>query len=156
MGGAAERYESAAGRPGVREGSGRGEEAATAYRAVVARYAPREVGAKARWRLGWLAWLAGDARGAAEEWTRLTGRGVDSAYRIVALYWAGRARAAQGDGEVAERLLTQVLAEVPRSYYGVLAATRLPGRPVPGVKARVTLPDQPSQGAAAHPRLPPG
>src|SRR5207245_248465 len=69
----------------------RREEAATAYRAVVARYPSREVGAKARWRLGWLAWLAGDARGAAEEWTRLTGRGVDSAYRIVALYWAGRA-----------------------------------------------------------------
>src|SRR3989442_3363 len=129
----------------------RREEAATAYRAVVARYPSREVGAKARWRLGWLAWLAGDARGAAEEWTRLTGRGVDSAYRIVALYWAGRARAAQGDGEVAERLLTQVLAEVPRSYYGVLAATRLPGRPVPGVKARVTLPDEPSQAVAADP-----
>src|SRR5438034_5437866 len=72
-------------------------------------------------------------------------------YRIVALYWEGGARAAQGDGEVAERLFTQVLAEVPRSYYGVLAATRLPGRAVPGVKARVTLPDEPSQAVAADP-----
>src|SRR5437773_2287861 len=150
-GGDAEASEALYRRAEILDDLDRREEAATAYRAVVARYPSREVGAKARWRLGWLAWLAGDARGAAEEWTRLTGRGVDSAYRIVALYWAGRARAAQGDGEVAERLLTQVLAEVPRSYYGVLAATRLPGRPVPGVKARVTLPDEPSQAIAADP-----
>jgi len=150
-GGDAEASEALYRRAEILDDLDRREEAATAYRAVVARYPSREVGAKARWRLGWLAWLAGDARGAAEEWTRLTGRGVDSAYRIVALYWAGRARAAQGDGEVAERLLTQVLAEVPRSYYGVLAATRLPGRPVPGVKARVTLPDEPSQAVAADP-----
>ena len=150
-GGDAEASEALYRRAEILDDLDRREEAATAYRAVVARYPSREVGAKARWRLGWLAWLAGDARGAAEEWTRLTGRGVDSAYRIVALYWAGRARAAQGDGEVAERLLTQVLAEVPRSYYGVLAATRLPGRAVPGVKARVTLPDEPSQAVAADP-----
>src|SRR5206468_651345 len=79
-------------------------EAATAYRAVIARYPSREVGAASLWRLGWLAWLAGDARGAAGEWTRLTERGVDRGYRIVALYWAGRARAQQGDGAVAEQL----------------------------------------------------
>src|SRR5439155_1496705 len=36
-------------------------EAATAYRAVIARYPSREVGAASLWRLGWLAWLAGDA-----------------------------------------------------------------------------------------------
>ncbi len=150
-GGDAEASEALYRRAEILDDLDRREEAATAYRAVVARYPSREVGAKARWRLGWLAWLTGDARGAAEEWTRLTGRGVDSAYRIVALYWAGRARAAQGDGEVAERLFTQVLAEVPRSYYGVLAATRLPGRAVPGVKARVTLPDEPSQAVAADP-----
>ena len=124
-------------------------EAATAYRAVIARYPSREVGAASLWRLGWLAWLAGDARGAAGEWTRLTERGVDRGYRIVALYWAGRARAQQGDGAVAEQLFTQVLAEVPRSYYGELAAARLPDRQVAGVKGRVTLPDEPSQAVAA-------
>jgi soluble lytic murein transglycosylase len=126
-------------------------EAATAYRVVIARYPSRGVGAESLWRLGWLAWVAGDARGAAETWTRLTEPGVDRAYRIVALYWAGRARAGQGDGAGAERLFTQVLAELPRSYYGALAATRLPERQVPGVKARVTLPDEPSQAVAADP-----
>src|SRR3989442_726523 len=98
-GGDAEASEALSRRAEILDDLDRREEAATAYRAVVARYPSREVGAKARWRLGWLALLAGDARGAAEEWTRLTGRGVDSAYRIVALYSAGRARAAQGDGE---------------------------------------------------------
>src|SRR5207253_865262 len=81
-------------------------EAATAYRLVVTRYPSREVAATSLWHLGWLAWLAGDARGAAENWTRLTEPGVDRGYRVLALYWAARARAQQGVAEledVAER-----------------------------------------------------
>src|SRR5256886_2903543 len=124
-GGDAEASEALYRRAEILDDLDRREEAATAYRAVVARYPSREVGAKARWRLGWLAWLAGDAPGAAGAGTRPTGRGGGSAYRIVALYWAGRARAAHGDREVPERLLTQGLPEGPRSYYRVLAATRL-------------------------------
>src|SRR2546422_6398828 len=49
----------------------RREEAATAYRAVVARYPSREVGAKARWRLGWLAWLARSEEHTSELQSRL-------------------------------------------------------------------------------------
>src|SRR5213076_3583793 len=119
---------------------GRRAEAAAAYRAVATGYPSREVAAASLWRLGLLAWVAGDVRGATEDWRRLTEPGVDRGYRIVALYWAGRARAQQGDGAVAEQLFTQVLAEVPRSYYGELAAARLPERQVAGVKGRVTLP----------------
>src|SRR2546422_945216 len=65
-GGDAEASEALYRRAEILDDLDRREEAATAYRAVVARYPSREVGAKARWRLGWLAWLAGDARGAAD------------------------------------------------------------------------------------------
>ncbi len=126
-------------------------EAATAYRLVVTRYPSREVAAASLWHLGWLAWLAGDARGAAENWTRLTEPGVDRGYRVLALYWAARARAQQGDAEGAERFFTRVLAETPRTYYGVLAATRLPGRTPTGAKAPVALPVEPSRALAADP-----
>src|SRR5207244_3380210 len=70
-GGDAEASEALYRRAEILDDLDRREEAATAYRAVVARYPSREVGAKARWRLGWPAWLAGDARGAAEGWRRL-------------------------------------------------------------------------------------
>jgi soluble lytic murein transglycosylase len=118
---------------------------------VVTRYPSREVAAASLWHLGWLAWLAGDARGAAENWTRLTEPGVDRGYRVLALYWAARARAQQGDAEGAERFFTRVLAETPRTYYGVLAATRLPGRTPTGAKAPVALPVEPSRALAADP-----
>jgi soluble lytic murein transglycosylase len=126
-------------------------EAAVAYRLVATRYPSREVAAASLWHLGWLAWLAGDLRGAVENWTRLTEPGVDRGYRIGALYWAGRARAQQGDAEGAERLFTQVLAEAPRTYHGVLAAARLPGRRATGAKASVALPVEPSRAVAADP-----
>src|SRR2546430_9657847 len=39
----------------------------------------------------------------------------------------------------------------PRTYYGVLAATRLPGRTPTGAKAPVALPVEPSRALAADP-----
>ena len=41
-----------------------------------------------------------------------------------ALYWTGRAREQAGGAEAAD-LYSQILAEAPRSYYGMLAAGRL-------------------------------
>ncbi len=127
-------------------------EAAAAYRAVVTGYPSREVAAASLWRLGLLSWLAGDARAATEDWKRLTEPGVvDRGYRIVALYWAGRALAEQGDAGGAGRFFARVLAETPRTYYGVLAATRLPERATTGARAPVKLPVEPSQAVAADP-----
>ena len=130
---------------------GRRAEAAAAYRAVATGYPSREVAAASLWRLGLLAWVAGDARGATEDWRRLTEPGVDRGYRIVALYWAGRALAEQGDTEGAGRFFARVLAETPRTYYGVLAAARLPERAATGARAPLTLPFEPSRAVAADP-----
>ncbi|MEK7385733.1 MAG: lytic transglycosylase domain-containing protein, partial [candidate division NC10 bacterium] len=125
--------------------------AAEVYRAVVARYPSREVAGASLWRLGWLAWAKGDARAAEQSWTRVGEPGADRTYRIPALYWAGRAREQQGDRAGAERLFARVLAEAPRTYYGVLAAARAPAATNAGAKAGVALPAEPSQAVAADP-----
>ncbi len=126
-------------------------EAVDAYRAVAARFPSREVGAASLWRLGWLAWLTGDPRAAGESWTRLAESGGDRAYRSGALYWAGRVREQLGEPARAERFYRQILAETPRTYYGVLAAGRAPGSTPPGVRAPATLPPEPAQAVAGDP-----
>jgi soluble lytic murein transglycosylase len=47
------------------------------------------------------------------------------AYRQAALYWAGRATEQTAGREAAGRLYARVLAEAPRSYYGLLAGRRV-------------------------------
>jgi soluble lytic murein transglycosylase len=123
-------------------------DAAEAYRGLAARWPGREVAAAGLWRLGWLAWLAGDVRGAGESWTRLTGP-AGGPYRAPGLYWAGRAREQSGGN--AARLYQQVLAEAPRTYYGVLATARL-GNGARGVtKAALVLPPEPGTALAHDP-----
>ncbi|MBI2158202.1 MAG: transglycosylase SLT domain-containing protein [Candidatus Rokubacteria bacterium] len=123
-------------------------EAAEAYRALAARWPEREIAAAGLWRLGWLAWLAGDVRGAGESWTRLTGP-TGGPYRAPGLYWAARARERSGGN--AARLYQQVLAEAPRTYYGVLAAARLGNGPTRGTKAALALPPEPGTALAHDP-----
>ncbi|MBI2160048.1 MAG: transglycosylase SLT domain-containing protein [Candidatus Rokubacteria bacterium] len=129
----------------------RGAAAAEVYRAVAARYPSREVAGASLWRLGWLAWAKDDAREAGQSWTRVGEPGADRAYRLPALYWAGRARERQGDRAAAEGLFARVLAEAPRTYYGVLAAARAPAATNAGAKAGVALPAEPSRAVAADP-----
>lgn len=150
-GGEAEAAEALYHRARLLDDMDRAADAAEVYRAVAARYPSREVAGASLWRLGWLAWLRGDARGAEQSWTRVTEPGADRAYRIPALYWAGRAREQQGDRAAAERLFARVLAEAPRTYYGVLAAVRAPVGTNAAAKAAVALPAEPAQAVAADP-----
>ncbi len=114
-----------------------------AYRAVVAKYATREVGAASRWRLGWLAWLDGDVRGADEQWTRLAAPGGDRAYRMAALYWTGRASERLGEREAAQGRYRQILVEAPRTYYGVLAEARATAPVAASGDGDVAMPPEP-------------
>ena len=126
-------------------------EAAGAYRAVATRYATREVAGAALWRLGWLAYVRGKAREAGDAWNKLGEVAGGRTYRVAGLYWAGRAKETTGQRADAEKLWTKVLAEAPRSYYGVLAARRVAHSgdavPAPGV----TLPADPSDAVADDP-----
>jgi len=99
-------------------------DAAAAYASVVQRFPSREAAGASLWRLGWLAYAKRDARAAERSWARLADLPGGRAYRIPALYWAGRAREQLGGERTGARLFASVLSEAPRSYYGMLAARR--------------------------------
>jgi len=104
-----------------------------AYLRLAHAYPESEEGQRAAWRLGWLSWLRTEYADAAERWGRIPGvRTASRGYRDASLYWIGRAHEQRGDAEGASRQFDSVVAEAPRSYYGVLAARRAPrARPNP-------------------------
>jgi soluble lytic murein transglycosylase len=129
---------------------GRTGEASAAYKAVAARYPNRDVAGAALWRLGWIAYLAKNPKGAEQAWTRISEIPGGRTHRIPALYWTGRAREATGGPAAAERFYQRVRAEAPRGYYGMLAARRGAAAAEPRDPA-VRLPDNPGDALAADP-----
>ncbi|HEV8617515.1 MAG TPA: CDP-alcohol phosphatidyltransferase family protein, partial [Methylomirabilota bacterium] len=133
---------------------GRARDAGAIYRKLATRYPNREVAGAALWRLGWLAYLGGDARGAASEWGRLTQSGRGRTYRGAALYWRGRAIEQSAGADAARPSYRAVVAEAPRSYYGVLASQRLGGAMPASAEspaASVRLPADPHDAVADDP-----
>ncbi|HEV2055307.1 MAG TPA: lytic transglycosylase domain-containing protein [Methylomirabilota bacterium] len=98
-----------------------------AYLRLAHGYPESEEGLRAAWRLGWLSWLRAEYAEAAERWGRIQGvRTASPGYRDASMYWIGRTHEQRGDAEGAARQFANVVAEAPRSYYGVLAARRAP------------------------------
>jgi peptidoglycan lytic transglycosylase len=98
-----------------------------AYLRLAHGYPESEEGLRATWRLGWFSWLRGEYAEAAERWGRIPGvRTASQGYRDASMYWIGRTHEQRGDAEGAARQFARVIAEAPRSYYGVLAARRAP------------------------------
>jgi soluble lytic murein transglycosylase len=131
---------------------GRQAAAVSAYRTVAAKFPGREVAGEALWRLGWVAYLAGDAKGAEQTWARLLQAPGGRAHRVAALYWMGRAIEQVRGRAAAGRHYRQVLREAPRSYYGVLAAHRT--EVLPGENPRepsLRLPPDPGDAVANDP-----
>jgi soluble lytic murein transglycosylase len=123
----------------VLEELNREAEAVTVYRAAAAQYPTREAAAASLWRLGWVAYGKRDTQGAQKSWTRLAELSSAGAYRMPAIYWTARTRELAGGAGAAD-LYKQILAEAPRSYYGLLAAGRI-GRAKDGaVSASIALP----------------
>jgi soluble lytic murein transglycosylase len=125
-------------------------DAAAAYRTLVARFPRREVAAGALWHLGWNAYLGGRSAEAAEQWTKLDATG-NRTWRLPALYWRARAVEESRDRAAAAPLYAQVLAEAPRSYYGVLALRRMDGGAGDVRPAPVKLPADPAEAIADDP-----
>jgi soluble lytic murein transglycosylase len=105
----------------------RDADAAAVYRSLATRYPKREVAGAAMWRLGWLAYLRGDVKDAAQQWARLVESPGGRVYRTAAIYWRARATEQLTGPASARRLYAQAVAEAPRGYYGMLAADRLKG-----------------------------
>jgi soluble lytic murein transglycosylase len=131
--------------------AGRDAEAAALYRQIAKRFPNRDAAGAAMWRLGWIAWLGGDVAAAGEQWARLAEARGGRAFRVAALYWRARAVDDVRGRAAAEPLYAKVLAEAPRSYYGMLAARRVgrandvPRRPAPA------LPAKPEEAIASDP-----
>lgn len=146
----AEAAEAAYQRARLLDDLGNETEAAHAYRAVASRYPTREVAGASLWRLGWLAYARGKSREAAEAWGKLTEVPGGRAHRPGALYWTGRAKHAIGQRADADRAWKRVVAEAPRSYYGVLAAQRVEVAETTKPPS-VTLPADPMAAVADDP-----
>jgi peptidoglycan lytic transglycosylase len=124
----------------------RDADAAAVYRSLATRYPKREVAGAAMWRLGWLAYLRGDVKDAAQQWARLVDSPGGRVYRTAAIYWRARATEQLTGARSARRLYAQALAEAPRGYYGMLAADRMKGEAgvdgdanaLPGERAKAT------------------
>jgi len=125
-------------------------DAATAYRAIVTRHPTREAAGAALWRLGWIAYLKKDMKGATQSWTKLSQLPGGRAYRVAALYWTGRATE-RSSRAGAEKLYERVIRESPRSYYGVLAARRVAAPKDGAVEPAIRLPADPSEAVADDP-----
>jgi soluble lytic murein transglycosylase len=150
-GGEAEAAEALYERARLLERDQRAADAAAAYQAVAARHPTREVAGAAQWRLGWIAYLAGDPGAAEQRWRRLVEMPGGRAYRVAALYWTGRAVEQARGRAAAEAAYRQVLGEAPRSYYGVLAAQRTSGLPEVAAPAVLRLPANPVDAVADDP-----
>ena len=105
--------------------AGRDGEAAALYRQIATRFPNRDAAGAAMWRLGWLAWLRGDVATAGDQWARLAEVPGGRSFRGPALYWRARAVEHVRDRAAAEPIYAKVVAEAPRSYYGMLAARRI-------------------------------
>ncbi|PYN93610.1 MAG: hypothetical protein DMD91_29755 [Candidatus Rokuibacteriota bacterium] len=129
----------------------RQKDATVAYRAVAQRYPAREVAGASLWRLGWLAYLDGDAHLAERHWSRIAEIQGGRTYRLASLYWAGRAREQTAGAAAAARFYGRVLSESPRSYYGALAAQRVAPAPEHTRRPGITLPADPAEAVGADP-----
>ena len=130
---------------------GRDKEAVAAYRAVAQRYPAREVAGASLWRLAWLAYLDGDTRLAEQHWSRIADVPGGRTYRVASLYWAGRAHEVTSGAAAAVRFYDRVLAESPRSYYGLLAAHRVATPPESARRAGINLPPDPAAAVGDDP-----
>jgi soluble lytic murein transglycosylase len=148
-GGDADKSEALYRKAGVLEDQSREAEAINVYRQVAANYAAREAGAASLWRLGWLGYLKRDAQAAQQSWMRLAELSSAGTYRLAALYWAGRAREQVGGD--ASKLYSRILAEAPRSYYGLLASARIGRTKDGGVTSSISLPAKPREAIASDP-----
>jgi soluble lytic murein transglycosylase len=108
------------------EAASRPAEAEKTYVKLAADYPDEDEAASALWRLGWLAWFRGNHVEATARWSRLQVARGGPWLREAATYWLGRAWEGRGDREQAARQFAQLVKDSPRTYYGLLAAKRVP------------------------------
>jgi soluble lytic murein transglycosylase len=135
----------------VYEDAGLVAEAATMYDRTAALYPEREASATALWRAGWLVYQRGERAQASEYWDRLQRFPGRHAFGLPARYWRARVLEELGRPADAGALYQAVVAEAPRSYYGLLAAGRVSAPITAVAPLPLALPSDPSQALAGDP-----
>jgi soluble lytic murein transglycosylase-like protein len=124
----------------IQQEAGRYDEAFDAFDRL-AREQPRAtVAPEARWRAGWVRYLAGDLGAAAQYFGGIVADGPPSIHPAAA-YWEARIRGMLRDPD-ADAELAGVVTDYPASYYAALAAERL-GRPSPEPRDPIVAPPTP-------------
>jgi peptidoglycan lytic transglycosylase len=100
------------------------------YLEVARRFPRTSHGARAALQAGLLAYVQGDAKGAANELAALADRPAGYGETPAALYWTGRALLAAGDSAGARLRWRAVRDRYATSYYAIPAAERLGAPPV--------------------------
>jgi soluble lytic murein transglycosylase len=107
------------------EDEGAGDRAKALYAGIASDPNFPEQAQQALWRIGWLAWRAGDVREARGHFQRMAQDEPDLVGALKPRYWAARAAGAMGLTRQARRELLTLAQEWPLSYYGWRAQQRL-------------------------------
>src|SRR5207237_6993092 len=95
------------------------------FDALVAAFPTRDAGMAGAFRRGLARYMRGNLRGAVSAWDDLLGRGPAPAVAAQALYWSGKALAAQGDDAAAHDKYLAAAAVRPVDYYVMRAEVAL-------------------------------
>jgi soluble lytic murein transglycosylase len=137
------------------EAAGRAADAEKTYVRLATAYPDDYAAALALWRLGWLAWFRGNLVETTSRWTRLQTSRAGQGLRDAATYWLGRTWERRGARDEAARQFAQLVRDAPRTYYGVLAARRVPPAAGGAAASPFTFPTDPLealQGDARYAR----
>jgi len=116
-------------------------DAASAYLRLADAYPESPLAAEARWRAGWVRYLAGDFAGAEAGFAQLAAQNGGTV-GYAAEYWRARALDRLGNEDGAREQLEHIVGDHPASYYAGLAEERL-GRPSPALELPVVVPPPP-------------
>ncbi|HEY7925251.1 MAG TPA: transglycosylase SLT domain-containing protein [Vicinamibacteria bacterium] len=125
------------------------DSAAPWWRRLLAEYPDGRYAERAAWRAGWGDFHAGRFQAAADTFETTARRRPPGSATAGLLYWSGRARLAQGDGERARALFVETIQRYKNAYHGVRAQdalARLGGSVPPavapdGIPPQLTLPE---------------
>lgn len=122
----------------VYESAGNTPRARDIYQELADRYYGSNAANTALYRLGLMAFVDGVYAAATRQFDRLRRSERRPELRVRAMYWAAKARLADGDPETdseAESILRSVQGRDPFGYYGLLAADRIGADPWVGLPA---------------------
>jgi soluble lytic murein transglycosylase len=134
------------------DSANRPTDARAVYRTLATAHPDEPEAGTALWRLAWSAWFRSAHAEAGSLWGQMLKVRGGQSQREAAAYWSGRASEERGAREQAVRQYAQLVADAPRTYYGVLAGRRATAHVAPSRPPAVSLPADPLEPLKADGR----